>query len=70
MKVEISNSRKFDKYVEIKQYIRHQPKCKRIIHREIGEFTEMKKTENTQHSKHGMQQKQYLRKSVKYKSPC
>ena len=38
------------KYVEIKQYILHQPKGKRIIHKEIGEFTEMKKTENTQHS--------------------
>ena len=47
MKVKISNSRKFDKYMEIKPYILHQLKGKRIIHKEIGEFTEMKKTENT-----------------------
>lgn len=38
--------------MEIKHYIVHQLKGKRIIHKEIGEFTDMQKTENTQHSKH------------------
>lgn len=47
MKVENGSNRKYGKYVEIKQHILHQPKGKRIIHKEIGEFTEMKKTENT-----------------------
>ena len=47
MKVENGSNRKHGKHVEIKQHILHQPKGKRIIHKEIGEFNEMKKTENT-----------------------
>ena len=50
MKVENGSYRKYGKYVENKQHILHQQKGKRIIHKETGEFTEMKKTENTQHS--------------------
>jgi hypothetical protein len=76
VKVEISNSGKFDKHVEIKHYIVHQLKGKRIIHKEIGEFTDMQKTENTQHSKliSSVQlwdaAKAEVKEKCKYKSPC
>lgn len=68
MKVENGSYRKYGKYVENKQHILHQPKGKRIIHKEIGEFTEMKKNwKHTTFRTCGMQQKQYLRESPSIK---
>ena len=59
------------KYVEIKQYILHQPKSKRIIHKEIGEFTEMKKKLKTHNIPNLWNAaKTVLEEKCKYKSPC
>ena len=58
------------KYVEIKQYILHQPKDKRIIHKEIGEFTEMEKKLKTHNILNLWDAaKAVLEGKCKYKSP-